>query len=69
MGEKNSSKVLSEKELEEVLGGAKASGNNNGHIDNLVTRKCPACHVTGPHTKHMGGRVVCCNCGRPYLVS
>ena len=52
MDEKNSSKVLSEKELENVLGGAKASGNNNGHIDNIVTRKCPSCHVTGLHTAY-----------------
>lgn len=62
MGEKNSSKVLSEKELEEVLGGANKGGNSVSYI--IDNRTCPNCGVTGPHTAYSGGRIVCDNCNK-----
>ena len=63
MDNKNSSKVLSEKELEEVLGGTNKGGNNG--TQKKVTRTCSCCGVTGPHTVYTSTRIVCDNCKRP----
>ncbi len=62
MDDKNSSKVLSEKELEEVLGGTNKGGNDS--IPKKITRTCSSCRVTGPFTVYSGGRLVCDNCNK-----